>query len=97
MKKLNLKNLKLNSNDLLQREQLKTVFGGYGFCGQFCSYDSECPSECSKCTNGRCNYNGDPGDCLTPTNCFSSADCANIWCNTCLPPEESGGPRFCAT
>ncbi|WP_026808949.1 hypothetical protein [Arenibacter latericius] len=30
MKKLSLKNLKLNSNDLLQREQLRSVFGGYG-------------------------------------------------------------------
>ena len=36
MKKLSLKNLKLEVNDLLQREQLKTVFGGQndGFdCG----------------------------------------------------------------
>jgi len=29
MKKLSLKNLKLEVNDILQREQLKTVFGGY--------------------------------------------------------------------
>ncbi len=29
MKKLSLKSLKLGANDLLQREQLKTVFGGY--------------------------------------------------------------------
>ena len=29
MKKLNLKNLKLSKNDMLQRDQLKTVFGGY--------------------------------------------------------------------
>jgi len=31
MKKLSLKNLKLEATDLLQRNQLKTVFGGY--CG----------------------------------------------------------------
>jgi len=30
MKKLSLKNLKLEASDLLQRNQLKTVFGGYG-------------------------------------------------------------------
>ncbi len=30
MKKLRLANLNLETNDLLQREQLKTVFGGYG-------------------------------------------------------------------
>lgn len=36
MKKLSLKNLKLDGNDLLKREQLKTVLGGYGsglYCG----------------------------------------------------------------
>ncbi len=30
MKKLSLKNLKLEANDMLQRDQLKSVFGGYG-------------------------------------------------------------------
>ncbi len=30
MKKLSLKNLKLEANDMLQRNQLKTVLGGYG-------------------------------------------------------------------
>lgn len=30
MKKLSLKNLKLEANDMLQRNQLKSVFGGYG-------------------------------------------------------------------
>ncbi|GAA3558014.1 hypothetical protein [Snuella lapsa] len=30
MKKLSLKNLKLDANDMLQRNQLKTVFGGDG-------------------------------------------------------------------
>lgn len=29
MKKLSLKNLNLNADDMLQREQLKTVLGGY--------------------------------------------------------------------
>ncbi len=29
MKKVRLKNLNLSTNELLQREQLKTVFGGY--------------------------------------------------------------------
>lgn len=30
MKKLSLKNLKLEASDKLQRNQLKTVYGGYG-------------------------------------------------------------------
>ncbi|MEW4924703.1 hypothetical protein [Algibacter sp. 2305UL17-15] len=30
MKKLSLKSLKLEAGDMLQRDQLKTVFGGYG-------------------------------------------------------------------
>ncbi|SFG00209.1 hypothetical protein SAMN04488033_11962 [Salegentibacter agarivorans] len=30
MKKLSLQKLKLGADDLLQREQLKSVFGGYG-------------------------------------------------------------------
>jgi hypothetical protein len=34
MKKLSLKNLKLTSQDLLQRDQLKAVFGGYS-CSVF--------------------------------------------------------------
>lgn len=35
MKKLSLKKLKLEANEMLQRDQLKTVFGGYG------GYDSD--------------------------------------------------------
>ncbi len=33
MKKLSLKNLKLNENEMLERNQLKSVFGGYGGYG----------------------------------------------------------------
>ncbi|MFD0798011.1 hypothetical protein ACFQZJ_11095 [Maribacter chungangensis] len=32
MKKLSLEKLNLRSDDLLQQEQLKTVFGGYDLC-----------------------------------------------------------------
>lgn len=40
MKKLNLKNLNLAQDDLLPREQLMTVFGGYGLmCYNEISYD----------------------------------------------------------
>lgn len=34
MKKLSLKDLKLDVNDLLEREQLKTIFGGSGGSGE---------------------------------------------------------------
>ena len=50
MKKLNLKKLKLNQNDLLQRNELKAVFGGYDY-----SYDvsgSNCHTTSYSCANG---------------------------------------------
>lgn len=37
MKKLSLKNLKLDANDMLKRSQLKTIFGGYGPGDGHCS------------------------------------------------------------
>ncbi|UOY04902.1 hypothetical protein L0P88_13170 [Muricauda sp. SCSIO 64092] len=48
MKKLSLKKLDLNANDLLQREQLKSVTGGYD--GFYCAYafhycDGKFPSD----------------------------------------------------
>ena len=53
MKKLSLKNLKLEASDMLQRNQLKTVFGGYGGRHGLCS--------CK--TNGSITYEGYVGDC----------------------------------
>ncbi len=57
MKKLNLKNLKLSSSDLLQREQLKSVFGGYippsrggGNYGS-CTVTLDCYSGTVSCTS----------------------------------------------
>lgn len=38
MKKLSLKNLNLGVNDLLQKQQLKSIFGGYG--SGSCGYKS---------------------------------------------------------
>ncbi|NKI27659.1 hypothetical protein HCG49_13905 [Arenibacter sp. 6A1] len=46
MKKLNLKKLNLKTNDLLLREQLKTIVGGYG--------NGSCHPECS--SNADCGY-----------------------------------------
>ena len=47
MKKLSLKNLKLEASEMLGRNQLKTVFGGgypgIGDCNDDCSYDTDCP------------------------------------------------------
>lgn len=54
MKKLSLKNLKLDGNELLQREQLKTVFGGYngdaGSCSASCGDKPKVTCEGSSCT-----------------------------------------------
>ena len=52
MKKLNLKNLKLDADDMLQREQLKTVFGGYsGGCWVMCGDGTQAQT-------GHCNFAG---------------------------------------
>ncbi|WP_136468922.1 hypothetical protein [Flagellimonas onchidii] len=52
MKKLSLKKLNLSKDDLVQKEQLKTVFGGYGGyggCFDDCKSDSDCGGDCPKC------------------------------------------------
>lgn len=62
MKKLSLKMLNLNHDDLLQREQLKSIFGGYGGGGKKCVVgDGSCtsPSHCvvdsyASYPNGHC-------------------------------------------
>ncbi|TGV03115.1 TIGR04149 family rSAM-modified RiPP [Flavivirga rizhaonensis] len=60
MKKLKLKNLKLDANNILKRNQLKTLFGGYdGSCTTNCvSTTYSCPDGVSEvgilCT---CNFN----------------------------------------
>ncbi|UOY04904.1 hypothetical protein L0P88_13180 [Muricauda sp. SCSIO 64092] len=58
MKKLSLKRLDLNANDLLQREQLKTVFGGYGggACEISCSSGLDCSTECPRPLYSRLNF-----------------------------------------
>jgi hypothetical protein len=45
MKKLSLKNLKLEANDMLQRNQLKSILGGHGgeWCNDQCTTDDDCP------------------------------------------------------
>ncbi|WP_299526764.1 hypothetical protein [Winogradskyella sp.] len=55
MKKLSLKKLSLSTNDLLQREQLKSIFGGYDLCaGQPCHEGdtTKCGTQCI-CDFGR--------------------------------------------
>lgn len=60
MRKLDLKNLKSNANDLLQREQLKTVVGGYGGgCHVLCNSGSQYPvSNCEEAADIACNITG---------------------------------------
>lgn len=70
MKKLSLKKLNLAEEELLQREQLKTVFGGYGTWE-----DGKCTMEMS-CTlmNGnkkKITCSSDEGDCSTGSNSIS--------------------------
>ncbi|NKI24940.1 hypothetical protein HCG49_00020 [Arenibacter sp. 6A1] len=60
MKKLSLKNLNLGVDNLLQREQLKTVFGGYGGDG--------CPEG-----HARCSCTASDGGVIV--GCDSSGNC----------------------
>ncbi|MFD0798015.1 hypothetical protein ACFQZJ_11115 [Maribacter chungangensis] len=62
MKKLSLEKLNLRSDDLLQREQLKTVFGGYG---------NGCPDGHARCSCA------DPGGGVT-VGCSSTGNCAGF-------------------
>ena len=57
MKKLSLKNLKLGANDMLQRNELKTVFGGYGGDGYQCCNDWGCGT-CVTGSNEDCSSHG---------------------------------------
>ena len=69
MKKLSLINLKLGANDMLQRNELKTVFGGYGGDGdgyQCCNY-----WVCGMCVTGSSE------DC--------SSYGGNVWGQSCTP------------
>jgi hypothetical protein len=53
MKKLVLENLNLNPEDMLNREHLKTIFGGYGgYGGGGGSCDSNCGGSRPKCAEG---------------------------------------------
>lgn len=74
MKKLSLKKLKLEVGDLLQRNQLKTVLGGYGggtvgSCVAKCSDDPECPTNVM-CSGANCeatDYEGCSSDTESKT------------------------------
>jgi hypothetical protein len=76
MKKLSLKSLDFTSNERLQKEQLKAVFGGYGgysgagSCTIMCKDDTMFYD--TGCSNGNtlCHNHGG----------FSSCDCDNLAC-----------------
>ncbi len=87
MKKLRLKNLKLEANDMLQRNQLKTVLGGYGGYG----------GPCDDNPSGSCGYNNAMGEI-----CGLSEDCAkdqvaqfggNWCCESCA--GNGGSASYC--
>lgn len=71
MKKLNLKKLNLGADDLLQREQLKSVFGGYGGYG-----DLNPPSGGGGGSLYKCCWNG-TNNCSKCVSCTSSCTCVS--------------------
>lgn len=75
MKRLSLKNLKLEAHDVLQGSQLKTVFGGYSGGGEdSCSH--------TKLTfvynDGRANYVGVFSTNGNGCSSWSQQQCANV-------------------
>ncbi len=60
MKKLSLNKMRLEANDMLQREQLKTVFGGYG--GDVSIGSKRCRVEGELCNE----HSPNPGDLCCP-------------------------------
>lgn len=59
MKKLSFKNLKISSSDVLMRDQLKTVFGGYGVGGPYggwCQCSDGTVYSVRKCTTIECSF-----------------------------------------
>ena len=59
MKKLSLKNLKLEATDMLQRNQLKTVLGGYGGYGSGLCTCKLSPTRSAETNTDDCNKCGD--------------------------------------
>ena len=81
MKKLSLKNLKLNESDLLQRNQLKSVFGGYdggGGCSRFiatCTSGWVGSTNCGSVAQGmleHCNSSGGTMSVILDSSCPSN-------------------------
>jgi hypothetical protein len=58
MKKLSLEMLRLSTNEILERSQMKKITGGYGTgCGSGtdkCSFDCPCKSSQDWCDQGKC-------------------------------------------
>jgi natural product precursor len=54
MKKLSLSKLNLKANDILQKEQLKTVFGGYTVYAKCCTSNFSNCTGCMELTSSDC-------------------------------------------
>ncbi|MDG1731287.1 MAG: hypothetical protein P8K68_05775 [Algibacter sp.] len=81
MKKLSLKNLKLETTDVLRRSQLKTVFGGYGGYGGGGSVECRCKNS----NTGAAWFDG-----------VSSCDvCTSSWCDNQVPPGKTWTSLIC--
>tara|TARA_R110002049_G_scaffold65035_1_gene170955 strand:+ start:85440 stop:85658 length:219 start_codon:yes stop_codon:yes gene_type:complete len=65
MKKLSLKNLKLEANDMLQRNHLKSVIGGYEVSSCSATCDEETIVTCSGTNCSATDYEGCTSDIET--------------------------------
>ena len=70
MKKLSLKELKLGTQDLLRKEQLRTVFGGYGNAPNN-------PTGSGSQGRYKCCWKNDPSNCSACVSCTASCTCVS--------------------
>ncbi|GMQ27331.1 hypothetical protein Aoki45_40140 [Algoriphagus sp. oki45] len=72
MKKLSLEMLRLSTNEILERSQMKKITGGYGTCTTCTRYDSNLQPNGTYTTSGSCNAG--------PT-CYNDPDCFTWSCS----------------
>ncbi len=72
MKKLSLEMLRLSTNEVLERSQMKKITGGYGSCTVCYRYDSNLNQNGTYTTSGSCNAG---------TTCYNDPDCFTWSCH----------------
>lgn len=81
MKRVNFKDLNLSLNEVLSRQDMKKIRGGYGYDGTTCTFQINCLINGGTQPGGTCTGPYDPQFGCAPTEeqCYNDA---NAWCAT---------------